>query len=216
MAKAVSVQNSNLKDLPVLATKAGTIVVPLAGNPQTPTGLDYQAAPQVVVQGQPDDATYAVTVTAVAPTAAVELITIEAFAATASLTGAVRIQRIEILNPGAQTAAAMVLLQLLRTTSAGTGGAVTPAVMDPADIAYPGICRASPTAGTEGAVLLTIPVWVPATANLGTFAPLIIDFSDAGLKRPVIPAGVANGIALKHPGVAGAANFAARIWFTTV
>jgi hypothetical protein len=215
VTKAVSVQNSNLKDLPVLATKAGTIVVPLAGSPQTPVGLDYQAAPQVVSGGQADDATYCVSVTAMTPTAAQELITIEAFAATASLTGAVRIQRIEITQVGLQTTGAVVILQLLRTTSAGAGGAVTPTVMDPADIAYPGIARKAPTAGTESTVLFEIPVFIPAAA--AAFVPIVIDLAAVdSLKTPVIAAGVANGIALKHPGAAGAAGFAARMWFTTV
>lgn len=215
MSKPVSPQNSNLKDLPILTTKAGVVVLPLAGGPQTVTGNDYSAAPQVVSGGQSDDATYCVSRAGVAPTTATELITIEAFAATASLSGAVRIQRIEITQVGSQTTAGIVVLQLLRTTTAGTGGVVTPTVMDPADPAYPGICRANPTAGTESTVLLDIPIYVPAA--IGAFVPIVIDMATVdSIKTPVIPAGTANGIALKHPGAAGAANFGCRIWFTTV
>lgn len=210
MAKPVSTQNSNLKDLPVLATKAGAIVLPLAGNPQASTGLDYQVAPQVITGGQSDDPTYCVSVSAQANTAATEAIVIEAPAG-----GAVRIQRIEITAPGIQTTAGVRILQVLRTTTAGTGGAVVPTVMDGSDAAYGGIARAKPTAGTESTVLFEIPLFVPTA--LAAFVPIMVDFAAVdSLKTPVIPAGVANGIALKDPGAAGGAGFAARIWFTTV
>lgn len=215
MAKAVSLTNANLKDLPVMITKGGVVTVPLAGNAQTPTGLDYPAAAMVVSGGQSDDASYCVSVSAQANTVAIEAIVIEAFAATASLSGAVRIQRIEITAPGIQTAAGVRVLQVIRTTTVGTGSAVTPTVLDSADVAYPGIARAKPTAGTETTVLFEIPLFVPTA--IAAFVPIIVDFSGvADLKSPVIPTGVANGIALKDPGAAGGSGFAARIWFTTV
>lgn len=210
MAKPASPTNTNSKDLPVLATKGGAIVLPLAGYAQAASGLDYSAAPQVVVGGQADDASYVVDVSAQANTAATEAITIEAPAG-----NAVRIQRVEITQPGKQTTAGIRVLSLLRTTTAGTGGTVTPAPLDTADGAYPGICRAKPTAGTESTVLATIPVYVPTA--LAAFVPITIDFSTMdSIKCPVIPAGTANGIALKDPGAAGASDFSARIWFTVV
>ncbi len=154
-------------------------------------------------------ATYVVSLTGIAPTSATELFVIEAPAGSD-----VRIRRIIIPNVGAQTTGAFVSLQLLRTTTAGTGGATTPAPLDPADSAYGGICRASPTPGTESTVLYTIPVWVPNTA--AAMAPIVIDFDGLrGAKPPTIAAGVTHGIALKHPGAAGAASFAVTVEFTT-
>ncbi len=141
--------------------------------------------------------------TGLAPTAAMHLAVVEAGAAKDAL-----LHRVVIWNPGAQTAAGIVVLKLMRTTAAGAGGAVTPGAFDPDDVsgeAFSGICRSNPTAGTEGGLLLDIPIFVPAAA--AAFVPVVINLMDLIGKLPRIAKGVANGIALKHPGSAGAAGF---------
>lgn len=142
----------------------------------------------------------------VAATAATEVITIEAPAGSA-----VRLTRLLILNVGTQTTSGWVTLQLLRTTTAGTDGTITPAPLDTADT-YGGIVRSAPTPGTESTVLYPIPVWVPDTA--ANMAPIVIDWDGPRMaKAPTVPAGTAHGIALVHPGSAGAADLAVAIEF---
>lgn len=134
-------------------------------------------------------------------TAAGDVVAVEAGASKDFL-----VHRISILQPGLQTAAGIVKLQLLRTTTPGTGGVVTPPPFDPDDVAFSGICRAAPgTPGTGGVVLAEIPVFVPVALAVGT--PIIIDLQDLLGKWPRVKLGVNNGIALRHPGAAGAANF---------
>lgn len=210
MAKPTSAQNSNNRDLPALAGQDGTIVLPEAGWQRTISALDYKTAPQAVSGGQSGAATYTVTVNSQANTATGHSIVIEAPAS-----NAVRILHVRILQPGIQTSAGVRLLQLIRTTSAGTGGAVTPASHDTTDAAYGGLARAKPTTGTESTVLQDIPVYVPTT--VAAFSPIDIDFAGVSQeKAPTIPAGTANGIALKDPGAAGGSGFSASITFSVV
>lgn len=162
-----------------------------------------------VVGGQSTLATYSFGTGPLAPTAARQLFVIEAPAS-----GVIRLQRIIIWQPGSQTTAGLVTLQLLRTTTASSGGtAITPAPVDSSDAAYGGIVRSLPTSGTESTVLDQIAVYVPAA--LAAFTPIVIDYAVLdSLKAPVIPAGTANGIALKHPGSSGAAKFSVSAIFT--
>src|SRR5574343_1157888 len=104
--------------------------------------MDNQVGPAVVSGGQSAYPTYTVTVNGQANTASSHAIVIEAPAGSS-----VRILKVRILSPGIQTSAGVRLIQLIRTTTSGTGGEVTPAPADPADSAYGGICRAKPTAG---------------------------------------------------------------------
>lgn len=210
MAKVTSNQNTNSRDLPPYLTPAAAVVLPEAGYSRSLTGVDNPVAPQAVSGGQSAYATYTVTVSSQANTTSSHAIVIEAPAASA-----VRILKVRILAPGIQTTAGVRLLQLIRTTTAGTGGAVTPAVHDPADSAYGGICRAKPTAGTAGTVLQDIPLFVPTA--VAAFAPILFDYADVSQdKALVIPAGVANGIALLDPGAAGGSGFSASITFAVV
>jgi hypothetical protein len=162
-----------------------------------------------VMAGQPAIPTYILGTGPLAPTAAMDLAVIEAPAS-----GVIRLQRIVIWNPGILTAAALVALQLIRKTTAGTAGVVTPSPADPAASAYGGVCRAGVTTrGTDGTVIDTISVFTPTA--LAQFYPIVIDYGDANaIQSPVIPAGTANGIALKHPGGAGAASFSCSLYFT--
>lgn len=127
----------------------------------------------------------------------------------------VRLRRLVISNPGLQTAAGIVSLQLLRTTTAGSTGVVTPTVLDPSDSAFSGIVRRQGTSGTDGAVIYeNIPVFVPAA--VGAAAPLVIEFggSDGVFKDVCGIPGATNGLCLRHPGAAGAVGFMGWLEFT--
>lgn len=163
---------------------------------------------QMVASGQSTRATYVVSVQGVAYTAATQVIVIEAPAGSA-----VYLSRLVIWQTGTDTTNSIVNFQLLRTTTAGTGGAVTPAPFDTADAAFGGICRSAPSpAGTTGTVLFNIPLDVP---NAATAVPIaMLEWGNARVgKVPVIPAGTANGIALLAPATAGGASFGASIEF---
>jgi hypothetical protein len=56
-----------------------------------------------------------------------------------------------------------------------------------------------------------LPIWVPTAA--ANFSQTCLDFSGGYLRPPRIPAGTANGIALRDPGATGGASFAAYIVF---
>jgi hypothetical protein len=161
-----------------------------------------------IISENSNKATYCASVSGQANTAASDSIVIES-----GTTKIVRIRKILILNPGTQTTAGFRVLQLLRTTTAGSAGAITPIPFDASDAAFSGIVRAKPTSlGTAGVVLMNIPVWVPAAG--ASFAPMIIDFDNDPEKAPTGIAAVANGLALRDPGATGGANFAASIIFT--
>ncbi len=177
-------------------TNARTIVTDTAGNINVTPGASVHA-------------TYVASVTAIAATTASQIIVIEAPTA-----NRVFIRRIVIWNIGTDTSAGTVDFNLVRTTTAGTGGVITPAQMDTADAAFGGVVRSLPSpGGTLGTVIFHMTIDVNNTAT--TQAPYIIDFDGnrAG-KPPIIPAGTANGIALYSPGATGAAAFAASIEFS--
>jgi hypothetical protein len=145
-----------------------------------------------------------------APTVALQLAVIES-----GTVRRTRLRRVVITSPGLQTAAGLIVLQLLRTTTASSAGtAVVPPPLDQQDTAFSGIARRSPTAGTEAAVLYEFAIFVPAA--VADFLPKVFDFGGPSgiLRDPSISIGAANGLALKHPGSAGAAGFRGYIEFT--
>jgi len=148
----------------------------------------------------------------VSPAAAADLFAIEAAGKT------IRLQRIVIDNPGFQTTAGVVLLSLIRTTTAGTGGVVTPSTLDPADPAAVSVAHAAPTSlGAAGTTIASYGIFVPATAA-AAFSPVVIDMGGQGqvYKQPTVspsPTG-ASGIALRHPGAAGAQGLIGYAVFT--
>lgn len=180
--------------------------------------LALPARAQTVRFTYAETTTYVAAVSGQANTAASHAIAIEAGAQRA-----VRILKVCVTNPGTKTTAgAFRVLLLERTTTAGTGGAVTAeaanasgaalARLDSNGPAFSGVVRAKPTAlGTQGATLAVLPIWVPVTAAFAQ--PVCFDFTGGLEGPPRAPAGTANGIALRDPGVAGAADFAAYVVF---
>lgn len=169
----------------------------------------------IQVAGSPR-ATYSASVSGQANTAASHAIAIEAS------TKRILVRKVIINHPGTQTTAGVRVLLLGRTTTAGTGGAVTAestsstavlARMCPNDPAFGGIVRAKPTSlGTQGATILVIPVFVPTAA--AAFTPIVLDLENIFGKPIIVAPGTAKGIALRDPGAAGGANFSATIIFT--
>ncbi len=126
-----------------------------------------------------------------------------------------RIRRLVIANPGAGTAAALLTFELIRTTAAGSvGTTIVPAPYETTDAAFTGICRKDGSTITAGTQLRTFSIFQPATTP-GSFSPFVYEFYGQLAKALTIPAGTANGIALRCiNGNAGAVSFAASFEFT--
>jgi hypothetical protein len=118
----------------------------------------------------------------------------------------VRIRRIMI--HGEAATAGTVRFEIMRLTTAGTGGTViTPSKLDNGDPAAGFTVMTLPTVkGTEGAA-----VW-PITVGEAAAAPQTSANSDGWVQHPyskplIIPAGIANGITLKVTGAIAATLF---------
>lgn len=117
----------------------------------------------------------------------------------------VYIRGVYIYQLAAATAAAIDEFNIVRLTTAGTGGtAVTPAPLDTSDAAAGATAMTLPTVkGTEGTIVARFSVqWTQtiATQSGGYQAPLIgfVDFEKLRGKALRIPLGAANGIAVKN------------------
>ncbi len=188
----------------------------VAGNPVLAGGSDgtnarslqtNTAGQLVVTANQGVRATYVASVQGVAYTSATQILVIEAPAGSP-----VYISRLIIWQTGTDTTNAITNFTLIRTTTAGTGGTITPNPYDTADAAFGGIVRSAPTAGTAGVTLFNIPLDVPTAA--ANQPAVVLDFDGPhARKMPVIAAGTANGIALVAPATTGGASFGASIEF---
>jgi hypothetical protein len=123
------------------------------------------------------------------------------------------------LPAGATAAGTIVTTTLRRTTAASSGGtaltangtgvtAITQA--DPADAAFPGVCRglaATITAGATFAQYQYSQIVLPATTSSPGLYQFCHDFGLNGEKLPTIAAGTANGFAVQVS-AAGAGSLA--------
>lgn len=115
----------------------------------------------------------------------------------------VRIRRITLQQGALITTAAEFSLDIVRLSTAGTGGtAITPRPLDSADAASGAAAMSLPTVkGTEGVVIAPrLRFWAiqtTGTAGLSGQGPRVEWVPAPGMKSIVIPAGTANGIALK-------------------
>ena len=211
---------------PVTAGLAGTLAVggnvapgsaptanPAIAGTIDPSGLtrrqlsDLAGAIQI---GNSSKGTYAYSAGALAITATPSnLAIVEAGAAKIT-----RLRKLTIWNPGMQTTAGLVQINVVRTTTAGAAGTVTPSQMDNSDAAFSGIVRSSAgTTGTLGTVLYSFWLYIPAA--LASALPFVVDFTSDMKKAPVLPAGITNGLALQAPtGAAGATGLAFSIELT--
>lgn len=193
---------------------AGTIdcvVVAADDLPASAATLTTDAAASLT-QGNSQKATYTIsTLTAAPATANYAVLNIEAGA-----TKTARVRRLIISNPGFGTAAAALDFELVRTTTASSAGtAVTPAPHDTTNAAYSGVARKDgATLGTIGTQLTTFTIVQPATA-VAAFTPIVFEFYGQMSQALTIPAGTANGIALRCiNGNAGATGFRASLEVT--
>lgn len=108
----------------------------------------------------------------------------------------VRVRRIVLRQQAAASAVASTVIQIVRLTTAGTGGtSVTPRQLDSADAASGATSMTLPSAqGTAGNILWNRAIW------LGTAAIPVVDVWEwrhlPDSKPIIIPAGTSNGIAL--------------------
>ncbi len=211
-ARYISLDTSG-RQIVIGAAAAGSAI---AGNPVLAGGSDgtnarslqtNTAGQLVVTANQGVRATYVASVQGVAYTSATQILVIEAPAGSP-----VYISRLIIWQTGTDTTNAITNFTLIRTTTAGTGGTITPNPYDTADAAFGGIVRSAPTAGTAGVTLFNIPLDVPTSAS--NQPAVVMDFDGPhARKMPVIAAGTANGIALVAPATTGGASFGASIEF---
>jgi len=150
---------------------------------------------EVVIPGEPYLAAYSAVYAAVSTaTANSHLAQLMALAGTN-----LYIRRIRVRQKVAATTAAFMTLQILRLTTAGTGGtAVTPRAMDATDGAAAEDARFIPgVKGTEGSLLWEEAAWmVGATTASGLE---LLEWTPAPNAKGIrISAGTANGIAVKN------------------
>ena len=170
------------------------------------------------VRGKSEVASYIVSISNAAITAALPAISLEAEAARG-----LRINEI-CLTPGSATAAAWTQWQLIRTTGVSSAGTVIAAEvttgnnglakMDPADANWSGVARTLGTGGTAGAILDTGNIFLNITATPPTMNPQVCRrYCNDAEKCPRVLAGVTNGIKLQWVGVAGGASASVSISF---
>jgi hypothetical protein len=126
----------------------------------------------------------------------------------------VKIRRIRIDQIINASAVALGQFEVVRLTTAGTGGtAVTPAPLDTSDAASGATARTLTTVkGTEGAVLFRETVTMRAAVQ-STAEDYALWEQHPGEKPIIIPAGTANGIAIKSITAIANATVVARIEF---
>jgi hypothetical protein len=128
----------------------------------------------------------------------------------------VYVLRIRVWQDVIATTAALVRLGLVRLSTAGTGGtSVTPALLDTSDSASGATAMTLPSSkGTETTFLSVAGVpFVQAVGTTGGPSNELVDwdFRD-GLVKPIrIPAGTANGLALKNLAAVAGASVAIEV-----
>ena len=129
----------------------------------------------------------------------------------------VRIRRIEMIQDGLASTAALLETRLYRLTTAGTGGSTnTPRPLDPADAAAGATSMSLPTAkGTEGVLLAISKPYMIQTIGASTpvtVPTLVWDFDNPRSGPLIIAAGTANGIAIKNSNAVAGAGVMFTIW----
>lgn len=130
----------------------------------------------------------------------------------------VRIRRIELYQTGLATTATLGQIQIVRLTTAGTGGGSTgaPSPLDTAFAAAGATAQTLPTAkGTEGAFIHGATVYWMQTAGASaerTSPMLVIDFDRPRSLPLVISAGTSNGIAIKNASAIAGATVNIVVW----
>jgi hypothetical protein len=190
--------------------------IPLRGNSGTLVEVNANRA-LLMDEGVSASQTYAVTLSSVSYTVAESLINLEAESGRGF-----RISQI-CMTPGSATAAGWTTWQLIRSTTASSGGTVitaenttthTVSKMDPGDSNWSGVARTGGTEGTSGAVLDQGTIFVPITATPPATHPIQCrEYGLNGGKLPTVVAGTSNGVKLMFTAAAGGATQSAMIRF---
>ena len=170
------------------------------------------------VEQNSDKRTYCVPFS-LAPTVAMDLVSLQVRPLLV-----LRVRRITIDEPGAQTAAGVVVLQYGYASALGTGGVVATAGnygIGDNDVAFSqlpggGVVRVGDTTVATGFVRQgDLHIYVPGALAAGSEGNAV-RFGHDGAKAPSIRGGdvLADVWVLRHPGVAGAAGFAGYVEFT--
>lgn len=117
----------------------------------------------------------------------------------------VRIRRIRVNQLAAAAGVNTIDFSIVRLTTAGTGGtAITPSKLDNSDSASGATAMTLPTVkGTEGSIAWDEAIWV-GTAAIPP-SPGRWEWVQHPFSKPIlIPAGAANGIAIKNTALASA------------
>ena len=172
---------------------------------------------EVVIPGEPYLASYTI-VSELAATSTLAVANDHLLQIMAGSTLKVYIRRIEVIQYSVVTAAAFFLLRLHRLTTAGTGGTgVTPRPLDTTDAAAGTTAQVRPTSkGTEGVLVggaLPYTMQTLAASNAQMTPIYAWDFDRPRSKSLIIPAGTANGIAVKNISTAAAGALVFQVWF---
>lgn len=170
---------------------------------------------EVVVPGPYPYATYVLSV----PNATIAVANDHLLCLNAGASLKVRVHRIRISQASNATAATVVSMSILRTTtSAPTGGtAFTPALMDTTSAASGAAGRSLPAAkGTESTILMEPRIVVrQAVLATSTQADGVWEWNQHPQSQPIIiPAGSTNGLAIKCLTASAAGSFAILVEFT--
>lgn len=167
--------------------------------------------------------TYQIPFTSLAPTAAMDLVSV-LFPATASVAqwSIIRLRRVVISNPGAQTGAALVTLQVGYAGNALGSGGTNVANVRPLDqrggdpdlvATATAVVHTGDSTGAAGFVQVgSIPIWVPAAVAVA--APAIHDFGGPPLMTKAVTVPPTVALVLRHPGVAGASALSGYVVIT--
>lgn len=169
---------------------------------------------EVVLYGEQYTATY---IAGMTPPASTATLASHLFQLMAGATLKVRVRRIEMHISTPATAAALADIQLLRLSTAGTGGtAANPVAFDSTDATAGATGMVLPTVkGTEGTLLIRAYPYMIQTiaASAGPTNPVLVwDFDRPRSKPLIIAAGAANGIAVKNAVAIAGATVLTLVW----
>lgn len=153
---------------------------------------------QQVVISEPYLAAYTISVTTAISTGTANSHLLQIMAGASNRVLLRRLTVTQIVNAGAAT---RCVFQLLRLTTAGSGGtAYTPRALDPVDGAAGATAMTLPSSkGTEGNILGTWAQLIDGATPAVTELPILdIVWADDRTKSPAIAAGTSNGLALKN------------------
>lgn len=169
---------------------------------------------EVILHGEPHLASY----TTIPGAVSIATVNDHVLELMAGSTLVVYVRRIEVYQVALATAAAVAQFNILRLTTAGTGGTAQNLVpLDTTDAAAGATSMTLPTTkGTEGSIVWRGAAMVTQTVPTagGDLQLFAIDFDKLRTKGLRIPAGTSNGIALKNLTAVAACTVFVNVWLS--